>query len=286
MLAFELERPVSFKEALEILSRSGPNTAVKAGGTDLLVWMKKNLVHPELIVDLSLIEELKKISFDPSGGLVIGALATVNEVAEHPQAGKFYPALVDAALSHSDFVMRNKATVVGNLCSAVPSGDMIAPCCVYDGVMHVAGPTGERKVPIMDFITGPRKNILQKGEIAKAVELPVLKGHSAGCYLKLGRRNALDLAQVGVACVITDTPGGREYRLSFGAVTPRPVRAKVAEDLMRGVASPDESLLEKAAEAAMGCVDPITDVRASREYRVSMVGELTKKALRESLERF
>lgn len=286
MLAFEMERPASLKEAFEILSRSGPDTAVKAGGTDLLVWMKKNLVHPELIVDLSLIEELKGISFDPSGGLVIGALATVNEVAEHPQVGKFYPALMDAALSHSDFVMRNKATVVGNLCSAVPSGDMIAPCCVYEGVMHLVGPAGRRKVPVMEFITGPRKNVLQKGEIVKSVELPLPKGHSAGCYLKLGRRNALDLAQVGVACVITDGPGGREYRLSFGAVTPRPVRAKVAEDLLRGVVSPDESLLDKVAEAAMACVDPITDVRASREYRISMVGELTKKALRKCLERF
>jgi carbon-monoxide dehydrogenase medium subunit len=286
MLAFEMERPASLKEALEILSRSSPDTAVKAGGTDLLVWMKKNLVHPELIVDLSLVEELKGISFDPSRGLVIGALATVNEVAEHPQVGKFYPALKDAALSHSDFVMRNKATVVGNLCSAVPSGDMIAPCCVHEGVMHLVGPAGQRKVPVMEFITGPRKNVLQKGEIVKSVEFPLPKGHSAGCYLKLGRRNALDLAQVGVACVITDEPGGREYRLSFGAVTPRPVRAKVAEDLLRGVVSPDESLLEKVAEAAMACVDPITDVRASREYRISMVGELTKKALRECLERF
>jgi len=286
MLAFEMERPRSLAAAVEILGKYGSKAMIKAGGTDVLVWMRKHAVNPEMLVDLSEIPELGGISFYPHKGIKIGAMCTVNQVAEHEDARRYYGALTDACLSHSDPLIRNKATVLGNVCASVPSGDMIPAFAAYEAVLHVYGPEGERDILFADFITGPRKNVLVPGEIVVSATLPLPAGRSAGCYIKLGRRNALDLAQVGVACVAIDGEKGREYRLAYGAVAPRPVRAAEAEDILAGQTSPDAALLEKAAKAAAAAVNPITDVRASREYRFSMVEELTKRAVSLCAERF
>lgn len=284
MLSFELERPSTLAEAMKLLQRDG--AWAKNGGTDLLVWMKKHAIQPSLVVDLTRIEELRGISFNPEEGLSVGACVTLNELASFDKARELYPALVEAAMSHSDHIIRNKATYVGNVCSSVPSGDMIPSTCVYQGVVHVASHDGERRVPIMEFITGPRRNVLKPGEVVTRITLPVPEGPSAGCYIKLGRRNALDLAQVGVACLVVNGPSGRKYRLSYGAVSPVPVRAYSAEALLDGVLQVDDSLMERVMEEAKGSVNPITDVRASREYRLAMVGELTRKAICRCLDRF
>jgi carbon-monoxide dehydrogenase medium subunit len=279
MLPFELERPRSLAEAVELLAhREG--AMAKAGGTDLLVWMKKHAIRPEVLVDLTGIPELKGLSFDPLEGLRIGALTTLNELAEDDHARRLYPVLVQAALSHSDPLIRNRATAIGNVCSSVPSGDLIPSFLVQEAILRIVGPGGEREVPMGDFIVGPRRNVLERGEILVSALFPPPEGPSAGCYLKLGRRNALDLAQVGVACLAVDGPAGRRWRLAFGAVAPRPVRATAAEEMLAGVLRPDEALLARVSEAAVGSVDPITDVRASREYRLAQVGELTVRAVR------
>jgi len=279
VLAFEMERPRSLASAAEILEKYGSRAMVKAGGTDVLVWMRKHAVHPEVLVDLSEIPELKGISFYPHRGIKIGALATVNETAENEDVKRCYPALRDACLSHSDVLIRNKATVLGNICASVPSGDLIPAFAVHEAVLHVFGPGGERDIFFSDFITGPRKNSLMPGEIVVSATLPFPGERSAGCYLKLARRNALDLAQVGVACLALDGEEGRTYRIACGAVAPRPVRAAEAEKILQGAASPGDDLLDRAGKAAAEASNPITDVRASREYRLSMVDELTKRAV-------
>jgi len=279
MLPFELERPRTLAQAVELLSRR-EGALPKAGGTDLLVWMKKHAIHPEVLVDLSKIPDLRGLRFTPGEGLRVGALATLNELAEDENARRHYPCLVQAALSHSDALIRNKATAIGNVCSSVPSGDLIPPFCVQEAILRIVGPGGERELPMDEFILGPRRNGLTRGEILVSAFFPLPQGPSAGCYLKLGRRNALDLAQVGVACLAVDGEAGRRWRLAFGAVAPRPVRATEAEGLLAGVADPDEALLARVAEAARKAVNPITDVRASREYRLAQVGELAVRAIR------
>ncbi len=167
-----MERPRSLASAAEILEKYGSRAMVKAGGTDVLVWMRKHAVHPEVLVDLSEIPELKGISFYPHRGIKIGALATVNEAAENEDLKRCYPALRDACLSHSDVLIRNKATVLGNICASVPSGDLIPAFAVHEAVLHVFGPGGERDIFFSDFITGPRKNSLIPGEIVVSATLP------------------------------------------------------------------------------------------------------------------
>ncbi len=139
--------------------------------------------------------------------------------------------------------------MLGNICASVPSGDLIPAFAVHEAVLHVFGPGGERDIFFSDFITGPRKNSLIPGEIVVSATLP-FPGESAGCYLKLARRNALDLAQVGVACLALDGEEGRTYRIACGAVAPRPVRAAEAEKILQGAASPGDDLLDRAGKAA------------------------------------
>jgi carbon-monoxide dehydrogenase medium subunit len=279
MLAFDMKRPETLEEAVALLGTEKGTVVPKAGGTDLLVWMKKHAMHPDLVVDLFRIPELREISFDPAEGLSIGSCVTLNEIAWFPETKKLYPSLEDALLSHSDHIIRNKATLGGNLCASVPSGDLIPSCVIHDARLHLRSASGSRVVPLAEFITGPRRNVLQKGEVLVKVVLPVPPKGSSGCYIKLARRNALDLAQIGVACAIFDSSGNPEYRLAYGAVAPVPLRATKAEELLRGVKDPDEALLLKAGEEAARAVNPITDVRASREYRISMARELTRKAV-------
>lgn len=282
MRAFEAVCPCSLKKALaelETLNEQKVNLMIKAGGTDLLVWIKKRTAAPDKILDISLIPELGGIAFSRDKGLRIGAAETINEAAANRDIVELYPGLAEACLSHSDQLIRNKATVVGNICSAVPSGDLLPALGVYGARICLASRTGERYTGIEDFIAGPRKTIRGENEIVTHITLPAPARISTSCYLKLGRRNELDLAQVGVACLAQDTGAGRSYRIVCGAVAPTPLRVREAEKILDGIEYPNEETLEKAAEKAMETVTPITDVRAGKEYRRAQVGALLKRSV-------
>lgn len=280
MQAFELERPADLEEAVEFLKKYEGRAMIKAGGTDLLIWIKKYLIHPEVVVDISGIKGLDEIAFDAAGGLRFGAMVTANALGRHPEVQKRFPILSESCMAHSDELIRNKATVIGNICAAVPSGDLIPAFAVHEAVLEVLGPEGGRKIPYMDFVTGPRKTILKPGEIVTHAVFKPVDGKHAGCYIKVGRRNALDIAQVGVGCLVIDGAERRSYRLACSAVAAKPVRATEAEEILKGTKNPDETLLLQAAKAAEKAVSPISDIRAGAGYRTDVVGDLTVRAVR------
>lgn len=282
MHSFQVESPCSIMEvftALKEMNWRKESCAIKAGGTDLLVWIKKRAAAPEWIIDLSRIPELGCVVFSREKGLFIGAMATANEVAIHPDVVSIYPGIAEACLSHSDQLIRNKATVVGNVCSAVPSGDLLPILGAYEAEICLLSENEERFVKIENFITGPRRTVLEKNEIVSGVVVPVPSGISTSTYLKLGRRSALDLAQVGVACLALDRNGGRCYKIVCGAVAPTPIRAREAEKVLENMEHPNETALGMAAKKAVAAVKPINDVRASKAYRCAQVGELVKRSV-------
>jgi carbon-monoxide dehydrogenase medium subunit len=284
---FEYHAPTSLGEALDHLSKHGDKAKVLAGGTDLLVSMKKREILPEHLINLKGILELKHIHYDKKRGLEIGGLVTLGEIERSTIVREKYSALWDAANVMAAPQIRSLATIGGNLCSAVPSADTAPPLVALGASVTLTGKNGERTLLVEDFFTGPEASVLSPDEILSHVSIPNPPENSGGAYLKLMRRNAMDLALVGVAaCLGLD--GGkrvcREARIALGAVAPTPMRALGAEELLLNK-EPDEHLAMEAGKIAAQEARPISDIRASKEYRTEMVRVQTKRAVMAALKR-
>ncbi|MFH1939245.1 MAG: xanthine dehydrogenase family protein subunit M [bacterium] len=275
MKKFEYLRPDSIKETISILSQHGERARILNGGTDLIVEMRDKIIQPEYLVDIKAIPQLNRITYNKQDGLNIGATVTLNEISNSKVVQTHYPILVKACKTVGSYQVRNRATLVGNICNASPAADTAPPLLVLEAKVNIIGPTtGEKIVPINQFFTGVKKNILKKGEIVTSITIPPIKGKWVGVYLKQGRKKEVDLATVGVAVVcIRD-----EVRIALGAVAPVPVRAFKTEELLRGKTI-DESLLEKAGKSALTEVSPISDIRSSQEYREEIIKVLVRRAI-------
>jgi len=284
---FEYHAPASLSEALDYLSRYSGKAKVLAGGTDLLVSMKKREVLPEHLINLKGIQELKHIRYDKKRGLEIGGLVTLREIERSTIVKEKYGALWDAANVMAAPQIRSLATIGGNLCSAVPSADTAPPLVALGATVTLAGKNGERTLLVEDFFAGPEASVLNPVEILSRVFIPSPPENSGGAYLKLMRRNAMDLALVGVAACLKLDGGKRvcqEARIALGAVAPTPMRALRAEEVLVNK-EPDEQLAMEAGKIAAQEARPISDVRASKEYRTEMLRVLTKRAVMEALKR-
>lgn len=272
--SFTYVKPGSLPEALALLAEHGRGAAVLAGGTDLVSWMRDDLVSPEVVVDVKGIPGLAGIAL-VNGTLRLGALATFSDLLASPVVAAAVPVLAEMAGVVASVGIRNRATVVGNLCSAVPSNDAGPVLLTADASLQVSGPNGERTVPLAQWFLGPRRTALGDGELVTAVTIP-LAGPHGGCYLKLGRYRGEDLAQASVAVLALPD---RRYRIAFGAVAPAAFRATAIEACLEGRAL-DEAALAEAAGLVAGQVSPITDLRASAEYRAHMCRVMMLRALR------
>jgi carbon-monoxide dehydrogenase medium subunit len=268
---FEYFEPATLDEAMALLV--APNAQILAGGTDLLVELKEQLRRADSVVNIKKVSGLGGLRYD--NGLHIGALATARELETSPIVQEKYRSLAQSLRELGSIQVRHRATIIGNVCRASPSADTIPPLIADGASLRIRGSGGERVVMLEDFFLGPGKTVLKPGDVVTEIVVPPPPPGTGKIYLKHGRRKAMELATVGVA--VTHIPGV-ETRIVLGAVAPTPIRARQAEDLLRGKRLTDE-LIEKAAQAAVAQSRPISNVRASAEYRREMVGVLTRRAL-------
>ena len=277
---FRYLKPADLDEALSLKKEFGSKARFLLGGTDLFIQMNKGILVPEVVIDLKGIEGLKGIE-KKDGYVYIGARVSWTEIIESDSIREDYPALYEASELVASVGVRNTGTLVGNICNAVPSLEAGSPLLVYSAVVVVKSADGEREIPIEDFFTGVKKTALKDDEMVIGVKLPLKKEKTGDVYVKMGRYEGEDLAQAGVA-VCTD--GGNNYLIALNAVAPVPVRAKKAEEFLKGKKI-DDAAAEKAAELALEDISPISDMRASREYRLHMCRVMVKRALKASVSR-
>jgi CO/xanthine dehydrogenase FAD-binding subunit len=284
---FEYHAPSTIPEALGLLKKYGNKARVLAGGTDLLLAMKKRALTPEHLINIKGIETLKHIAYDEEQGVKIGSLVTCAELEQSPIIKEKAPGLWDAAYVMASPQVKTLATIGGNLCSAVPSADTAPPLIAMGAEAVLSGPKGERTMLVEKLFKGPAESKVARNEILTHIRIPKQPDRSCTAYVKLMRRAALDLALVSVAayvCLDADKKTCKEVRIALGAVAPTPMRAPLAEKALSGKEI-TEALAEEAGKVAGTVCSPITDVRASREYRCSMVEVLTKRAVMEAFAR-
>jgi carbon-monoxide dehydrogenase medium subunit len=282
---FSYFEPASVTEAVEILAEE-EGAFPLAGGTDLLVRMKRGAVHPAALVNLKHIQNLKKIKSENGNGITIGALASISDIQGSPVIRAKHPLLVQAAGVIGTPSIRNLATIGGNIGRASPASDMSPSLMILQARVITAGPKGKREVGMHDIFAGPGRTTLSNAEFITAFYIPEPSPHTGTAYLKLGRRaGAGDCALVGVATLlILENDEAKQVGIALSSVGPTPLRALKAEEVV--MAGPlDDVRIKEAARAAADEVNPITDLRCSAAYRQEMVKVLTCRALIESLQK-
>ncbi|MGB4659007.1 MAG: xanthine dehydrogenase family protein subunit M [Mobilitalea sp.] len=273
MKEFEYLRPDTMEEAIAFRTQHEGCSVLLNGGTDIVIQLRDRLIAPEYVIDIKHIPGLRSITFSKEEGLYIGACATMNEVADNEDVKKYYPFLSEAARSVGSKQVRNRATLIGNIVNASPLCDAGTPLYVCEANMCIIGKDGYREVPISEFITFVRRTILKPDEIVAGCKVPYLEG-AVGIFTKVSRRQEVDLATIcGTVLRMGDS-----YRMAFGAVAPTPVRLTKTEDLLKGKKLIPELILE-AAKLACTEVAPISDIRASKKYRLDVVEVTVKRSL-------
>ena len=278
---FEYLEPASLAEAISLLNEYGDRAQVMAGGTNLLVWMKMEQRSPEYVINIGKLPGLAGIS-SHDDRLDIGALTTLRAIRNDPQIQAGYTALAEACASFGSTQIQMMGTVGGNLCNGSPASDTVPALMAFDAQLTLAGPDGERTLPVVEFLLGPGKTALRKDELLVSIVLPSRFTHhvsrTGSAFIKISRV-AADLAKASVAAVLV-REGDRivECRLAFGSVGPTVMRARKAEALLVGKPFSAELALE-AGRVASEEVTPIDDVRSTAWYRREVVKAITHDAL-------
>ncbi len=273
---FKYFKPHNLSDAVQYLEKED-KTYVLAGGTDLMILLRRNLINAEHIVDIKAVPELSVFEYIDGKGLTIGAGVVVNRVVDSEVVAAKYPALQQGAASLASYQLRNRATVVGNICNASPGADLPPSLLVYDAVVKITGPQGSRQVPLHEFFTGVKRTVLQRGELVVSVQLPEPGKDDRSIYLRQARLRGHDLATVGVASRIK--PDGK-VAIGICAVAPTPLRLFALEEKIneRGLS---KETIAWAAEEINEHIHPISDVRSSAVYRLQMASVLLKRGLLE-----
>lgn len=277
-------KPRSLEEAISMLSEYGGNAKIFAGGTDLLVKMKKKVLLPEYLINIQGIKELDSIVYDKTSGFRIGPMTPIFSLQNSSLIRDRFHALHQAAAVLGTPVIRRQATIGGNLCNAAPSADTAPPLIVLGAVLKISEMEGGKTVPIEGFFTGPGTTCLEPGQMLTSIQIPHPTPQTGSAYLKHTRTNGADLAIVGVAALVVMGDGFIEdIKIALGAVAPTPVRAKNAEEILKGK-QPGIELLNEAGKAAAIESIPIDDTRSSSENRREIVSVMVRRAVKQAID--
>lgn len=285
--AYEYLMPKSVDEALELMHSYGDDCKVIAGGTDIIPKIKAGVKPFKALISLKNLEELKFVDFDAAKGITIGALMTLRQCEANEDICKYYPALYQGMHSMANTQVRNRGTIPGNISNAIPSADTAPALLVYGAQIKARSVEGERIIPIEEFFAGVGRNNLRSDELITEIFIPLPDAKAHSIYYKYAVRKALDLAMVGVAsCVTVDGDDVvQSAKIALGAVAVIPKRAENAEKLIAGKKLTEELIEEAARVASQDDCAPISDIRATAEYRRKMVYVHVRDALRKAVEK-
>lgn len=283
---FDYYEPQNMQEACRLIAKLKADAQIVAGGTDLLVNMKNKKISPKYLVSLAGIRGLTGIE-QKKKVFSIGSHVIVSAIKESTDIKSYFPALNEAASVLGSPLVRNRATVGGNIVTARPAADLIPPLMAYEAKLVLASKGKERRMSLEDFLVGPGQTKIKPTEILTKILLTAPPSYTGGSYMKLMHRRSLEIAIVAVASRITlNKPDGviKTAKIILSAVAPTAVHAISAEKVLIGE-KPSEALFAKAAALAMKDCKPITDIRGGKEYRHAMVEVLTKRTLTAALKR-
>jgi len=270
--------PKSFSEAIEISMEAKGITRFLAGGTDVLVQLRADILTPEVLIDIKKIPEVGDILQNSDGSWRIGAAVPGAQLNEHKDLKAQWPGVVEAMDLIVSTQVQGRATLVGNLCNGSPAADSVPALIAAGASVTIISPNGSRDVSVEDIPHSPGKTTLEKGELISAVNLPKRNTNGGDAYLRLIPRTEMDIAVVGCGINLSVKEGlVSDARVSLGAVTAKVILVKEAADAIIGTSLDDKALTALSLAASAAC-KPINDKRGTIEYRTHVAGVLAKRA--------
>ncbi len=277
--------PETFDEAMTLLTRANGSARLLAGGTDLLVQLRADLIEPDVVIDLKRLPGMRQIEVRDDG-FAIGAAVTCAELSEHEGLVAAWPGVVEAAALIGSTQIQGRATLGGNLCNGSPAADSVPALIAAGAHVVIVGSDGQRDVPIQDVMSGPGQTILRSDEIITSFVLPPRRPRSGSAYLRFIPRTEMDIAVVGTGVQLVMDEAGicMEARVGLGAVAERPILATEAAKVLIGTSISEDDLEIFAQHVGEAC-RPIDDKRGTREFRIDVAGVLARRTARIALER-
>ncbi len=286
MRDFEYAAPETVAEAVALLAEGNGRARVLAGGTDLIDHLRTERIEADLVVDVKRVPDLNALQLSPAG-LRLGAAVPCYRVTSDQDVASAYPALADACSIVGGVQIQSRASVGGNLCNSGPAADTIPALIALGARAEIAGPAGERVVPVERFCTGPGRNVLERGELLVAITIPRPPAGSGSFYTRFIPRNEMDIAVVGVGVSVQLNEALDRIvagRIALGAVAPTPLFAESASAMLAGGVI-DEAFGARVAAACQEVISPIDDMRGTKEFRRHITGVLVRRSLGAAIER-
>jgi len=281
MQPFSYYHPAEINTLFDLMHQHESSFRLLAGGTDLLVRLKSGRINPSAVIDIKGIPELQGGIQRTGDSIILGGLTLMATLESDPVIKRYFLALAEAAHTVGSVQIRNRATIAGNICNASPAADSAPALLIYNAKVHCVSPGGSRILPLNEFITGPGRTALTSSELVKEIILPIPPDNQAAAFTRLTRRKGVDLATINLCCQVS-TAG--MTRFALGAVGPVPFIVEERDGILTSneVSSEDK---KSCINALMEKATPITDVRASKEYRQAMLTVLGQRALTLAMER-